>query len=78
MGLPPQATTVKLFALLSKREGVLQQRAEMRASANDPNRLLAKGAGVARRLLQEERLRTTIEKACLPPARGAVARRRAP
>ena len=50
----------------------------MRASANDPNRLLAKGAGVARRLLQEERLRTTIEKACLPPARGAVARRRAP
>jgi len=57
-----QATTVKIFALLSKREGVLQQRAEMRASANDPNRLLAKGAGVARRLLQEERLRTTIEK----------------
>jgi len=34
----------------------------MRASERDPNRLLAKGAGAARRLLQEEKLRTAVEK----------------
>jgi hypothetical protein len=46
------ASTAKIFALLAKRESILTQRDEMRASERDPNRLLAKGAGAARRLLQ--------------------------
>lgn len=46
------ASTAKIFALLARRESILSQRDEMRASERDPNRLLAKGAGAARRLLQ--------------------------
>eukprot|EP00967_Tisochrysis_lutea_P117536 scaffold190141_cov30-Tisochrysis_lutea.AAC.3 len=46
------ASTAKIFSLLAKRESILTQRDEMRASERDPNRLLAKGAGAARRLLQ--------------------------
>lgn len=56
------ASTAKIFSLLAKRESILTQRDEMRASERDPNRLLAKGAGAARRLLQEEKLRTAVEK----------------
>ena len=54
--------TSKIFSLMGRREEILGQREEMRALANDPNRLFAKGRGAASARLREEKLRVAVEK----------------
>ena len=51
-----------IFSLLEKREKILEQRREMRAQSSDSSRLNTKGKGAGIRLLQEQKLRTAVER----------------
>ena len=46
-----------MISLMEKREEILSQRAEMRANANDPNRLAGRSREAAKALMHEAQLR---------------------
>jgi hypothetical protein len=50
-------TLAQVMSLMEKREETLTQRAEMRANANDPNRLAGRSREAAKALMHEAQLR---------------------